>query len=206
MGDAPSETAASSGSSAGAGAARTLASFGSVFKQALTQTQAGLQQAAVSTQAGLQQAVSTAQAGLQAVGTQVAAVTVEPLKSAVTGGGGRGSAQRSERELGACGGCLFPLLRGRAPPPPPSIPPCTSPPLAAHRFRELKRSADAVGTNLMAKEVGYSRSSSEAHARVLREVEAMKSDVAAVDAVEVAGLARHICGARVTAAAWVGRE
>jgi hypothetical protein len=58
----------------------------------------------------------------------------------------------------------------------------------------------------MAKEVGYSRGSSEAHARVLREVEAMKSDVAAVDAVEVAGLARHIGGARVTAAAWVGRE
>ncbi len=126
MGDAPSttETAASSGSSAGAGAARTLASFGNVFKQALTQTQAGLQQAASSTQAGLQQAVSTAQAGLQAVGTQVAAVTVEPLKSAVIGGGGRGSAQRSERELGACFFSPFapPPLQFRrslfAPPPP----------------------------------------------------------------------------------------
>ena len=77
---------------------------------------------------------------------------------------------------------------------------------AAYRFRELKRSTDAVGSNVLAKEVGYSRSSSDVHARVLRELEAMKGDVAGVDSVQVAGLALRIGGARVTAAEWVGRE
>jgi len=76
----------------------------------------------------------------------------------------------------------------------------------AYRFRELRRSTDAVGNNLMSKEVGYSRSSSEVDVRVLREAEAMKGDIGALDGREVAGLARHIGGARVAAAAWVGRE
>ena len=69
--------------------ARALQAVGNVFKQA----------------------VSSAQAGLQEVGKSVAAVAVEPLKSVVSGGSGRGSAQRSERELGAC-------ARGRVPSPP----------------------------------------------------------------------------------------
>lgn len=57
----------------------------------------------------------------------------------------------------------------------------------------------------MVKEVNFSRSSSDVHARTLREVQALKGDLAGVDAA-AAGLAQHIGGARVAAAEWVGRE
>ena len=58
----------------------------------------------------------------------------------------------------------------------------------------------------MAREVEYSRGSGAVYARVLREVQGAKADIASADGALVGGLNRQLGGARLLAAQWVGRE
>ncbi len=80
------------------------------------------------------------------------------------------------------------------------LPPC----LAALRHRELAQSAAAFNANFLAREVEYARASTSVYTRVLKEVHAVKADIAAADERHLGGLGRQLSGARIVAARVVG--